>query len=205
MTQPTSLPHKIGITGTIGAGKSWVGKILETQGIPVLDTDQVVATLYQEDNELKSRLTEAFGADILAASGSIDKAKLRHLVFGSPEKLKTLEKMVHPLVEKRIEAFLNAPQGGPPIKAVLIPLLFETGTESRYDEVWTVQAEEETLINRLIQRDRIDRTEAKKRLLKQWSQAKKAERAHRIIDNSGTPEATKAQVLKALNDIQRSF
>lgn len=197
------IPYKIGITGTIASGKSLVGKILEGQGIPVLDTDVVVKTLYTDDDGLKQAIAKQFGPQVLNPDGTVNKKVLGGVVFADALKRKALESLVHPLVRKKVEAFLNNPVLQSPFRAVLVPLLFENQLESMYDEVWTIVVQPESeLVKRLMTREQISREEAQKRLSAQWSQAQKMQNATRIIDNSGTPDETRARILDALSKVQ---
>jgi len=199
MQKITRLPYKIGITGTIGAGKSWVGECLWELGVPVLDTDAVVGELYREDSRLKQTLAEHFGQVILDMDGGIDKKALAQAVFKDPEALQFLESVIHPLVGEKVQAFLEDRSQESPFRAVLVPLLFEAVTEDRYDEIWAVTVTPEIkLMERLMARGGISEEEIQKRMARQLTQSEKARRADRLIDNSGTPKETCRQVAEAL-------
>jgi dephospho-CoA kinase len=193
--------YKIGITGTIASGKSLVGNFLTAEGVPTLDTDSVVADLYETDARLKAQLVQAFGEAIKDANGGIDKKALGEIVFRDIAKRKALEALVHPRVVEKVTEFLKD-QALPRIRAVLAPLLFEAKTESRYDEVWVVKVDLPILRQRLMKRENLSMEDAERRISAQWSQAEKEALADRVIDNSGSMEATKVQVLEALAKIQ---
>lgn len=171
-----------------------VGRYIESLGYPVLDTDEVVRALYASDPLLKEGLSQAFGPQIIGADGAVDRKALRDIVFNDSQKLQQLESMVHPRVREKTLAFLEDKSLPTPLRFTLVPLLFEAGTEKHYDEVWAVVVEPEVLVERLMARDQISQTEAEKRLSKQWPQADKARKAHRVIDNSGAPDTAKATV-----------
>lgn len=203
MTSSSQRPIKIGITGTICAGKSTIGQILQDNGVAILDTDHVVAELYQPGSTLVRWIEQAFGQSVVDETGAINRKALRDIVFSDAERLKTLESLVHPVVREKTVAFLNDPTRPEMLRAVLVPLLFETQTENLYDEVWTIKVDMPALLERLIQREKITEEEAHKRLNLQWSQDKKAQRSHRIIDNTGSVDATRKQIEDALQAIQQ--
>ncbi|MGH9552879.1 MAG: dephospho-CoA kinase, partial [Terriglobales bacterium] len=193
-------PRIVGITGTIGSGKSTVGAVLAELGVPVIDTDKIVHDLLGQDNSTRKAVVERFGAAIQQSNGAIDRAALGALVFHDEQARKDLERIVHPAVilecRKRI-----ADVGTKPLVAVLVPLLFEAGLGNEYDEVWTVVTQEPVLRERLRQRDGFNDEQIAQRLAAQWSQERKAKSAQTVIDNSGTREETKRQVKTLLQKL----
>lgn len=196
------VPYRLGITGTVGSGKSRVGEILKQAGADVLDTDTVVHRLYETDTALKEALVQTFGPEIIDEAGQLSRPRLREKVLNHPQGKAQLEALVHPKVGEQVVAFLNDPNNPRPLRAVLVPLLFEANLAHRFDEVWCVVVHPiETLVSRLMARDQITEDEANRRLALQWTQAEKARHAHRVIENGGTPEDTEAQVQDALNHL----
>ncbi len=196
-----SKPYVIGITGTIGSGKSAVGNILTELGIPVIDSDKVVHDLFASNKILKDRLVDVFGPSIISESGlGIDRKALGHIVFSDLKAKEHLEDIVHPLT---IEACLKdlSKYSGQEIVAILVPLLFEAAPHLGYDVIWTVITEEKILLERLTSRDKMTEEQAKQRLAAQFSQEKKAQQAKHVINNSGTLAETAAQVRKLINNI----
>ncbi len=197
-----SKPFVIGITGTIGSGKSAVGDILEDIGVPVIDSDKIVHDLFATNKTLKDRLVDEFGPTIVSESGlGIDRKALGRIVFSDPKAREQLEDIVHPLT---IEACLRelAKYSGEKIVAILVPLLFEAAPHLGYDAIWAVTTSEETLLSRLIARDNMTVDQAKQRLAAQFSQERKAQGAHNVIDNSGTLQYTKDQVVSLIDQIK---
>ena len=196
-----STTFKIGITGVMGSGKSLVGHILKDLGVAVLDTDEVVHQLYHS-TEVIQRVTEHFGPEILeTASGEtrISRAKLAQLVFNSPSEKQWLEALIHPLVRQKTEAFL-ASNENTPVKTVLVPLLFESGSEGLYDATWAITVSDtEQLISRIQHRNpEWSHADILARLNGQWSQAEKTKHATVCIDNSESPDITKGHVIETL-------
>ena len=203
---------RLGITGTIGSGKSTVGKLLTELGVPVIDTDTVVQQLYENSDALKADFKAAFGphvyATLLNEKGQLDKTRLRPLVFDHPDHRQTINRLVHPRVREQVDAFFAADTLALPmanqLRAVLVPLLFEsdalfeTDTKTRYDTVWAVVTDEAVLVERLMARDHCTRQTVENKLAAQWPQSQKAAMADTVIDNSGTLEETRQQVHAAL-------
>ncbi len=186
-------PRIIAITGTIGSGKSMVGKILEEVGVPVIDTDKIVHHLLTQTTPTRKAVVERFGTEIQNDDGSIDRRKLGPIVFKDPAARKDLEAMVHPAVilecRRRVQDLADKP-----LVAILVPLLFEAGLGNEYDESWSVFTDETVLRERLRRRDGLTEQQIDQRLSAQWSQDKKAQLAHRVIDNSGSADATRKAV-----------
>jgi dephospho-CoA kinase len=210
MTDSTAA-FKLGITGGIATGKSVVGKILAELGIPVLDTDHVVHQLLANDKELVRAIVAHFGADILDENGQLVRKRLGAKVFNHPDERKQLEGMIHPRVRMETEQFLNEPLNQPDerpygfIRATLVPLLFEAGSEGLYDEVWTVTAPEAVQRARLMARDGMDEAEATRRISAHWPQERKAALSQRIIVNDGNMEQTREQVMHGLEEIRQRW
>ena len=198
----------IGITGTIGSGKSTVGKILKELGIPVIDSDQIVHELLAESGEVQQLVINRFGPRVVTTSSgspitAIDRKALGRIVFQDSQARTDLERILHPRVReisyKRIERYANDPS----VKLVgcLVPLLFEAGLGGEYDQTWTVVTDEPVLKDRLNKREHFSKAELEQRLALQWPQDKKASLADKVIDNSGNVEATRKQVLDLVNHL----
>lgn len=188
------MSHLIGITGTIGSGKSAVGSILEQRGVPVIDTDKLVHQLFSEDKSVVNGVHERFGDSVMNTDGSVNRAELGKIVFADANARKALEGIVHPATILACRKRVKELSAGHPIVAVLVPLLFEAGVESEYDEIWTTVADSTVLKKRLMQRDNLNEAEAEARLGAQLSQEEKAARSHRVINNSGTLDETAKQI-----------
>jgi dephospho-CoA kinase len=201
----TSPLIRIGITGTIGSGKSTVGKILEELGVPVIDTDKVVHHILDNDQKVQGVIAERFGKDVLIENGDgtakVDRKALGSKVFNDSQARKDLEAIVHPNVRRECRSRVEAFSGDQTLKAVatLVPLLFEAMSEKDYDEVWTVTADEKSIYSRLAERDHLLPEEIAQRLKAQFDQERKSELADRVIDNSKDLAHTRQQVEEHLN------
>lgn len=197
-------PYIIAVTGTIGSGKSLVGKILEQSGVPVLDSDIVVHNLLSSDTIIKKKIRARFGESVVVSGNdtfSINRKALGSLVFNDLTARHDLEKIVHPAVFKCADQWLL--DQNKPIVAQLIPLLFEAGRPKNYNKIWAVICDESILRERLKKRSGLSDSDIDLRLQAQLSQAEKSQRANHTIDNSGTEESTARQVHQLLGDIRQ--
>ena len=126
----------VGLTGGIASGKSTTAAMIRDRGIPVHDADAAVHELMSADGDAVTAVTDAFGSEMLAADGSIDRRRLGGAVFSDPERRRALESLIHPLVANHRDAFLDTHRrSGTPLVVLDIPLLFETGGEVLCDFV----------------------------------------------------------------------
>lgn len=188
-----TLPFKhVGLTGGIACGKSTVARLLaEKYGAVVIDADQLAREVVEPGKPAYRQIVDHFGQKVLKPDNTIDRKRLAALVFADPVERARLEAMVHPRVRELARnkvaalAALGAAQR-PRLVVEVVPLLFEVGLEPEFDEIWVVKCDREQQIQRLMERDHIDREEAIARLNAQWPLEKKIERADRVIDNSGS-------------------
>lgn len=207
MNTQSPRPYTIGVTGTIGSGKSRVGAILSDMGIPVVDSDIVVHDLFSNNEAMKDSIRSRFGDGVVHNNNgkeTVDRTALGKIVFADTAARKDLESIVHPATiqecRRRIEE-----QSGSDIVAVLVPLLFEAGLEKHYDEIWAVFTDEQTLRKRLGARDNLSIEEVERRLAAQLSQKEKISRSSEKIDNSGTVEETAAQVIALVEKVREKL
>ncbi len=196
----------IGITGTIGSGKSTVGQILQESGIPVIDTDKVVHGLLDSDADTKKMIKKHFPSAIKAtASGEheqIDRKQLAKIIFKDQEAKTTLEIILHPRVRQICRQRVTELADKNKIIAVLVPLLFEANLKSQYDQVWTIIVAEPILRQRLMKRDGFSPQEIDLRLAGQMSQQEKANLADKVLDNSGDENQLRQKVGQLLDQLQ---
>ncbi len=187
--------HVIGITGNIATGKSTVLKMLRDLGAETIDADGLVHEMMGPNSVLASSLAGAFGDCVVRDDGSINRPELGRIVFSDPEKLAELERQIHPHVVRRMVGAIEEP--GPDVLVLDAIKLFEAGIADHCDVVWVVDADRETRIERVMQRNGVERSEAARRLDAQPPQEEKLARADLIIDNGGSLAATEAQVRAA--------
>jgi dephospho-CoA kinase len=183
----------IGVTGNIASGKSTVLATLAELGAEVIDADHVYHELIVPGAPLNACLREAFGPGIAKSDGSIDRPALGRIVFSDPDALAMLDRLTHPAVDAEIRRRIAASSA--PVIAVDAVKLFEGGLDRVCDAVWLVVTARDRQIERLAARNGFTVAEATRRVDAQPPLADKPLRADAVIDNSGSPEATRAQVL----------
>jgi dephospho-CoA kinase len=190
----------IGLTGSIGMGKSTTLAMFKDEGIPVHSADESVHRLYS--GNAAQLIENAFPGTV--DHGTVNRERLAKLVLNQPEALKRLESIVHPLVRKEEEAFLeNARKSGTPFAVVDIPLLYETGGESRVDKVIVVTAPAQIQRERVLDRPGMTDEKFKAIVERQLPDAQKRKRADFVIDTGqGLGPARQAvhEIIRTLTD-----
>lgn len=184
----------IGLTGSIAMGKTTTARLFAEEGVPVHDADAAVHKLYA--GEAAGMIEAAFPGS--TRSGKVDRVKLGQQVVVNPPALRRLEEIVHPLVRNAEKKFLrDAEIAGAPIALLDIPLLFETGGESRVDATVVVSAPAEMQLARVLERGlSLERLEAL--LARQMPDAEKRRRADFVVDSAHGVEHARAQVRQIL-------
>jgi len=189
----------IGLTGGIAAGKSTVTETLRAAGAAVIDADKVGHEAYQPGTETHAALVEAFGGEILADDGQIDRRRLGAIVFADPEQRRRLQAIVWPRMKQMMREQLDALSAqGTKLAVVEAAVLIEAEWQDLMDEVWVVQVPEEVAMQRLIARNGFSAEDAQARIRAQLSNAERSRHAQVIIDNSGSVEDARRQVEAAL-------
>ncbi len=187
----------VGLTGSIGMGKSTTAAMFAAEGAPVYDADAEVARLYAAGGAAVARLETAFPG--VAKDGAVDRAALRERVLGDPAALKRLEGIVHPLLGAgRADFFRRAHEAGAPIVVLDIPLLFETGGERNVNAVVVVSAPEDVQRQRVLAREGMTADQLDVILTKQLHDTEKRARAHYVIDTGQGMDAAREQVRAVL-------
>ena len=195
---------RVGLTGGLACGKSFVGKTLEACGAHLIHADELGHQTLAPDGEAYEPVLQEFGRAILDAAGQIDRRRLAAMVFGNPERLAKLNAIVHPAVHRLQTAmereFLAAdPQG---VIVVEAAILIETGTYKNYDRIILVICSEQQQIERSMSRDGVTEQEARARLSRQLPLEEKRKFAHYVIDASGSKEETARQTRAVYNELR---
>ncbi|KMY60611.1 MULTISPECIES: dephospho-CoA kinase [Geobacillus] len=190
----------IGLTGGIASGKSTVSAMMRELGLPVIDADEAARAVVRPGEEAYRQIVAAFGPGILRADGEIDRAKLGAIVFNDKQQRKVLNAIVHPAVRKKMLAEKEAHiRSGAKTVVLDIPLLFESGLTHWVDKVLVVYVDDDVQLRRLMARNGFTEEEALARIRSQWPMAEKVKRADAVIDNNGTIEETRRQLLAILH------
>jgi dephospho-CoA kinase len=188
----------VGLTGGIGSGKSTVAQLFAEKNITIIDTDLLARDLTQPENPALQLIVKLFSEDILLPNGSLNRSKLRTLVFADAEKRRQLEQILHPLI--RTEMKSRVAQAHSPYCIVVIPLLFETEPNPLIQRVLVVDAAETSQLSRTASRDNVEQSEVVSILKSQVSREKRLSLADDVIFNDGVIEDLITQVDK-LHDI----
>ena len=192
----------LGLTGSIGMGKSTTSAMFRAAGVPVHDADQAVHDLYA--GAAAPQIEAAFPGT--TANGGVDRARLSTAVLGRPEALARLEAIVHPLVRAEEQAFLaRARKSGATVAVLDVPLLLETGGEGRCDAVVVVTAPVEVQRKRVLGRPGMSEEKLAAILARQMPDAEKRRRAHFLVDTSRGLVAAERQVRSILNAVAGRF
>ncbi|MEH6516585.1 MAG: dephospho-CoA kinase [Halioglobus sp.] len=187
----------IGITGGIGSGKSAVTDRFEALDVTVVDADKVARIIVEPGQPALEKIAEHFGADILLADGSLDRAALRAKVFSQPQERLWLEALTHPLIREEILAQLNSSRS--PYAILSSPLLLETSQKSMAELVIVVDVPEQVQLERTVHRDNNDADQVRRIMAAQMPRSERLELADIVIDNSGALEKLD-EVVKDLHE-----
>ncbi|HEY0121051.1 MAG TPA: dephospho-CoA kinase [Rhizobium sp.] len=191
---------RVGLTGSIGMGKSTSGKLFAEAGIPVNDADAVVHDLYS--GEAVPLIEAAFPGT--TKNGAVDRQELGRKLAANPSGFKRLEAIVHPLVRQRERMFLDRQLAvGADIVVLDIPLLFETGADRRVDKIVVVSCDPQIQRERVLARPGMTEEKFNMILSRQTPDAEKRARADYIVDTSHSIDATREQIREIIADLRQ--
>jgi len=187
----------LGLTGSIGMGKSTTAKLFAEAGVPVYDADAAVHMLYE--GEAAPAIEAAFPGTTV--NGKVDRNKLSVRVVHDPAAIKRLEQIVHPMLGASRQKFLDdAERSGAPVAVVDVPLLFETGGEKRVDAVVVVTTTPEIQRQRILARDNMTSEKLDAILARQLPDAEKRRRADFVVDTSDGTDPVRLRIRDILNE-----
>lgn len=190
----------LGLTGSIGMGKSTTAKMFAEAGVPVYDADAAVHQLYE--GEAAPAIEAAFPGTTV--NGKVDRSKLSARVVHDPAAIKQLEQIVHPMLgASRQKFFAEAEAAKAPVVVLDIPLLFETGGEKRVDAVVVVSTSPELQRERVLARGTMDEARLDAIIAKQMPDAEKRKRADFVVDTSNGLEPVRAQITQILAEVAK--
>ncbi|MGE5345756.1 MAG: dephospho-CoA kinase [Acidithiobacillales bacterium] len=187
---------RVGLTGGIASGKSTVAARLAARGIPVLDADEVVHSLYLPGGEGARAVSEEFGPELLDRTGGVDRASLARKVFGDAAALARLNARVHPLVKEQLKTWFEEREAaGDPLAVVEATLLVESGSRGRYDVLIAVSAPAELRLERAVRRSgEVERENLRRRIEAQLRDEEREKAADIVLRADGTKEELLAKV-----------
>ena len=184
-----------GLTGGIGSGKSTAAALFRERGVPIVDADELAREAVAPGSAGLAEVLAAFGPQIVAGDGSLDRKQLGALVFADAEARQRLNAITHPIVRRLSqERFLALDQQGVTLAGYDVPLLFEVGLDAALRPIVVVTARETTQLERIMARDDISEPAARERIGAQLPLADKQKRADYVLYNNGTLAALAAQV-----------
>ncbi|MEY3641622.1 MAG: dephospho-CoA kinase [Actinomycetota bacterium] len=186
----------VGLTGGIGSGKSTVSALLAERGAIVIDADRITRELQAPGSPVLAEIADAFGPTVIDSKGELDRPALAALVFGDPDALARLNKIVHPAVGREMAARLEAQRETDNVVVLDIPLLVENPREGLCGTV-VVDLPVEIAVERLVTHRNMDRADAEARIARQATREARVAIADRIIDNSGDLASLETQVDEA--------
>ncbi len=177
---------KVGITGGIGTGKSFVSNVFRVLGIPVYDADRRAKAITEENPRLKKQIVDLIGTQAYTPEGKYNRVYISQLIFNNAKMKKRLEALIHPEVLADGSAWFRQQEAmGYPYGLKEAALLFESGSAGEMDKIIVVDAPLELRIRRLVRRDGLSEEEIMGRVSQQWPQEIKKEKADFIIINDG--------------------
>jgi dephospho-CoA kinase len=193
----------VGLTGGIASGKSTVAVMLQRLGAQIIDADSLAREVVQPGQKAWRDIVDAFGADVLLEDRTLDRKKLRTIVFNNPAARKQLEAITHPtirrLAQQRIQELADA---GASLIVYVAPLFFETKVQLWLRPVILVACDTATQKRRLRERDRLSDEEIERHLQAQMSLEEKRRLADYVVENTGTLEDLERQVAAVVTKIQ---
>lgn len=193
---------RIGLTGGIASGKSTVADFFEALGVPIVDTDVIAREIVEPGKPALDEIRDAFGDVVIAEDGSLDRARLREIVFADDARRTELESILHPRIRNVADQQATLASG--PYVIIVIPLLFESPMKDAMDRILVVDCSEETQLRRLTERDKESEEQARRIIAAQASRTERLSIADDVISNDNNLTRTRDAV-RSLHDFYLSL
>jgi len=196
---------RVGLTGSIGVGKSFVGSVFVELGCRLLDADDTAREVVLPGTEGLKDIVNEFGPDVLQPDGSLDRKALASIVFANEEKRQLLNAILHPRIIERQDEILHGWELDDPDSITIVDaaLMIESGGYQRFDKLIVVHCRPEVQLERLMLRDGLSLHEAQKRINSQVPQSEKQKYADYLIDTSDGFELTRQRTREVYNQLSR--
>ena len=184
----------VGLTGGIGSGKTTISDLFAELGADIIDTDEIARELSRRGQPAVRQIERHFGPQVIANNGSLDRDRMRELVFSDPDARKALQRILHPLIRAEVKRRLAASRQ--PYALVVVPLLVESRGYEFADRVLVVDCSEEQQIARVMQRSGLPRDQVEAIMATQANRKERLAAADDVINNDGAIAALRSQVEK---------
>jgi dephospho-CoA kinase len=193
--------RRIGLTGGIATGKSYVATRIKDAGVPIVDADVLAREVVAPGTPGLAAVRRRFGPDAVRRDGTMDRVRIAQIVFKDKRARLDLEAIIHPAVQKAIDEFFATLPKRTPFAVADIPLLFETGRENQFNAVVVVACPRELQLQRLMERNKLSKEDAERRLNAQLPIDQKVKKATHVIRTEGSFEETDRQVAELIKKL----
>lgn len=196
---------KVGLTGSIAVGKSFVCEVLRNLGLPVLDADKTARDVVAKGTDGLAEIVREFGDEILTSDGELDRKKMGAIVFADEERLKTLNSIIHPRVFVEQDNWISglADKKTNDLAIIDAALMIESGGYKRFDKLIVVWCKPDIQLQRLMTRDKLDADAARTRIAAQMPQEEKKKFADFLIDTSNGFDDTRRQTEMVVEELRK--
>jgi len=197
--------RKVALTGGIATGKSYVANRLREAGVPVVDADVLSREVVAPGTPGLAAVRRRFGPDAVRRDGTMDRVRVGQIVFKDKRARLDLEAIIHPAVQKAINAFFDALPKRTPFAVADVPLLYETGRDKEFQTIIVVACPRDMQLQRVMERNKLSKEDAERRLNAQLPIDQKVKKATHVIKTDGTFDETNAQVdalIATLKDVK---
>ncbi len=197
-------PYIVGLTGGIASGKSAAADYLATLGAAVIDADAISHQLTAKNGDALPAILEQFGEAVFYPDGNLNRRALANIIFSDARQRQSLEAIIHPMVQNHmLQAIDEAQQKGAPVVVLNVPLLFESASDVLCNECWVMALDTEKQLQRLMERDKLNKEEALARINSQMPLEEKKQLAHKIIETGRPINQTQQELAHLWKELVR--